>query len=175
MRKTTIAFLLLGWTSILTAAGFEARSKHHGLAIDAHDFVYDIVVTDLDTNQVLLAAHPTTQVGSPITVSNDVGDQHITVTLSPKNGALMTLLEVEQGDILIDSISTTWGFTPRRAHLRAPGAMRVGGEVKAPVVVHRAEPIYPEEARRARVSGVVILEALVDKTGVVKDALVLKP
>jgi len=52
---------------------------------------------------------------------------------------------------------------------------RVGGEVKAPVVVYKVEPVYPEEARRERVSGIVIIEALIDRTGAVKDIKVLKP
>jgi protein TonB len=52
---------------------------------------------------------------------------------------------------------------------------RVGGEVKAPVVTYKVEPTYTEEARRERISGIVILETLIDRTGAVKDVTVLKP
>ena len=50
----------------------------------------------------------------------------------------------------------------------------MGGDVKAPVVLGRVNPMYSEEARQARVSGIVILEVLIDKTGVVREANVLK-
>lgn len=54
------------------------------------------------------------------------------------------------------------------------GVLRVGGDVKAPVVLQRVEPVYPEVARKARVSGIVILEAVIDRTGAVKDVRVLE-
>ena len=50
-----------------------------------------------------------------------------------------------------------------------------GGDVKAPVAVHRVEPLYPDEARQARISGIVILETTIDRNGVMKDVRVLKP
>ena len=53
--------------------------------------------------------------------------------------------------------------------------LRVGGDVKAPVVIHRVDPVYPEQARKARISGIVILEAIIDETGRVTKATVLKP
>jgi protein TonB len=52
---------------------------------------------------------------------------------------------------------------------------RVGGDVKAPVAIHRVDPLYPDEALRARISGIVILETTIDHTGVVKEVTVLKP
>lgn len=52
---------------------------------------------------------------------------------------------------------------------------RVGGDVKAPVIQHRVEPVIPEAARQARISGIVIIEAVIDKEGRVADAKVLKP
>jgi TonB family protein len=52
---------------------------------------------------------------------------------------------------------------------------RAGGDVKAPVAVVHVNPIYPEEARQARVSGIVILETVIDRNGVVKDVRVRKP
>jgi TonB family protein len=52
--------------------------------------------------------------------------------------------------------------------------LRVGGDVKAPEIVSRFDPPYTEEARKQRVSGIVIIEAAIDKTGSVTDAHVLK-
>src|SRR3954452_23848606 len=51
----------------------------------------------------------------------------------------------------------------------------VGGDVKAPVAIVHVNPVYPEEARRERISGMVVLETLIDHTGVVKEVSVLKP
>ena len=45
------------------------------------------------------------------------------------------------------------------------GVYRVGGGVSAPVVIYRVEPLYSEEARRARYQGVVVLWAIVRKDG----------
>ena len=52
--------------------------------------------------------------------------------------------------------------------------LRVGGEVKAPVLQSRSEPTYPEAARKARMEGVVILEAIITASGSVEDVKVLK-
>jgi TonB family protein len=52
--------------------------------------------------------------------------------------------------------------------------VRVGGNIKAPVKVYDQRPTYPEEALRARVTGMVILEALIDTRGVVRSAKVLR-
>jgi len=51
---------------------------------------------------------------------------------------------------------------------------RVGGEVTPPVVQSRIAPKYTEAARRARVTGIVILETVVDRQGDVVQARVLK-
>ncbi|HYS55383.1 MAG TPA: energy transducer TonB [Thermoanaerobaculia bacterium] len=54
------------------------------------------------------------------------------------------------------------------------GPLRVGGDVKAPVVIKRVEPMYPDTARKAKIAGVVIVEAIIDKDGNVDKAKVLK-
>ena len=51
---------------------------------------------------------------------------------------------------------------------------RVGGAVKPPVTIKRIEPRYPEKARLLRITGIVILECTIDKSGVVRDGRVLK-
>ena len=43
--------------------------------------------------------------------------------------------------------------------------LRVGGDVKAPVTIRRTDPQYTEAARHAHVTGVVILEAVIDRSG----------
>ncbi|MEO6258989.1 MAG: TonB family protein [Thermoanaerobaculia bacterium] len=53
--------------------------------------------------------------------------------------------------------------------------LRVGGDVKAPTIVNKVEPVYPEVARKARISGIVIVECTINKNGDVTDVHVLKP
>jgi TonB family protein len=57
---------------------------------------------------------------------------------------------------------------------RALNPYRVGSGVKAPILVHRTEPLYTPEAKKARIGGIVILEAIIDAQGRVVALRVLK-
>jgi TonB family protein len=48
------------------------------------------------------------------------------------------------------------------------------GDVKAPIVLRRVSPPYPRQAAVIHLSGFVIVECIIDKTGVVRDAKVVK-
>jgi protein TonB len=52
--------------------------------------------------------------------------------------------------------------------------VRVGGLVKAPRLVDKVAPVYPDLARQARVGGIVILEAVVGTDGRVQSVRVLR-
>jgi protein TonB len=54
------------------------------------------------------------------------------------------------------------------------GAKRIDKSMKPPQVLSRVEPQYTDEARAAKISGVVIVEIEIDETGVVRNATVLK-
>lgn len=51
---------------------------------------------------------------------------------------------------------------------------RVGGEVTAPIKIAGAAPVYTELARRAHISGAVIVEAIIDEQGNVTNPRVLR-
>jgi periplasmic protein TonB len=55
-----------------------------------------------------------------------------------------------------------------------PTVVRIGGQLVAPKLVRQVPPVYPDLALQARVSATVILEALVDTRGNVRDAKVLR-
>ena len=54
------------------------------------------------------------------------------------------------------------------------GPVRVGGDITAPALVSRVQPEYPPLAVSARVQGVVILEAVVDREGRVEEVKILR-
>ena len=55
-----------------------------------------------------------------------------------------------------------------------PAPVRAIGEVKAPQLARRVEPDYPELAQKARIEGVVVLEATTDVYGRVTGVRVLR-
>lgn len=56
----------------------------------------------------------------------------------------------------------------------AEGAVKVKDEIKPPQIIKMVQPVYPEEARKAGIEGVVILEARTDIYGRVRDVMVLR-
>ena len=55
-----------------------------------------------------------------------------------------------------------------------PAPVRVGGAITAPALLSRVAPEYPSIAVNAKVQGIVILEAIVDREGRVEDVKVLR-
>jgi TonB family protein len=88
-------------------------------------------------------------------------------------------LEPIRETLLMKQHQGVWMLSQRRS-LRLDDAtpklpLRVGGDVTAPVIISRVEPRYPPEAAKARIAGIVIIEAIIDEEGRVTDAQVLKP
>jgi len=54
------------------------------------------------------------------------------------------------------------------------GIVEWSPEIERPVRLSGADPVYTECARRARIQGVVVLEALIDRDGSVRDVSVLR-
>ena len=50
----------------------------------------------------------------------------------------------------------------------------VGGKITEPERISGPNPMYPEAARRARIQGVVVLECIIGKDGIVQDVKVLR-
>jgi len=66
---------------------------------------------------------------------------------------------------------TEFGFGPPEI---PPTPLRVGGDVSKPIRIQYVDPVYPELARKARIQGVVILEAIIDENGNMVEARVLR-
>jgi TonB family protein len=66
------------------------------------------------------------------------------------------------------------GFGPGAGGGIGGGVYRTGGGMIGPVVVHRVDPEYSEEARKARYSGVVIVYMEIDQTGRPRNLKIVK-
>jgi protein TonB len=71
-------------------------------------------------------------------------------------------------------LPATAGATSVTSLGAAAGAVRVGGNIKAPTQTKKVQPVYPAIAQSSRVSGVVILEAVIGVDGRVTNAQVLR-
>ena len=99
---------------------------------------------------------------------------------APLGGAVSTILAISFGTLrgaLNSGFSACTGSGLLGGRVPPPppppAPVRVGGNVKQPKVVHIEQPNYPPEARRARVEGVVILEATVTAEGTVDKVKVI--
>jgi TonB family protein len=54
------------------------------------------------------------------------------------------------------------------------GAVKITGALRPPKLLKSVDPAYPEEARKAQVEGVVILEARTDEKGAVEEVKILR-
>lgn len=86
-------------------------------------------------------------------------------------------VEGSEGDGTKDGI--VGGVNPDRekeppAPIADDKPVRPGEGIVLPVNIYRRDPVYPELARRARLQGVVIVEATIDRQGNVVDTNLLK-
>jgi TonB family protein len=63
---------------------------------------------------------------------------------------------------------------PQNYEVDGQQAVRIGGSVATPAKLRDVRPVYPQDAQDARVSGVVIIEALIDTQGAVRSTRVLR-
>lgn len=101
-------------------------------------------------------------VGGTITVSviNQPWPVALTAALRPRNLAFRT---VGPESVVVHALPAL-----------PPGYHRVGPGIDPPKVLTRVDPIYPAEAKAARIQGVVIVEATISPTGAVESARVIK-
>jgi len=180
----TAVLLAIGMSAVPAAAQtFGARSAHHELKLlrigEPPAFSYDVEVVDVDHAKSVLNTHLEGKAGVEAVAEHD--GERILVRIDGWTKILTAKTTVTRDATIVDEFRAVWILEPQPVtpapaaqHLDAAGAFRVGGDVKAPVVIHHVEPLYPDAARRGRISGIVILEVVIRKDGTIKDAAVLK-
>jgi len=159
----------------LAAATFEARSEHYSLSVENTAVSAKVVVTDLDSGSRVISEDVSWNPSEPSLIDRTIGDLHFKMRLVRRPALLTASLEVDRGDMEIDLIRSEWILQPHRLPPPPPpGVERVGGEVHAPQVVHRVEPVYPAEARMNKITGIVIVQTTIDATGKVVNVYPLQ-
>jgi periplasmic protein TonB len=67
------------------------------------------------------------------------------------------------------------GYGPGHGGGWGGGAYKIGGGVSAPSLLHKVEPEYSEEARKAKYQGTVVLYVVVDENGNPRELKVMRP
>ena len=67
------------------------------------------------------------------------------------------------------------GYGPGSGGGTGGGVFKIGGDVSQPVPIYKIEPEYSEEARKAKYSGTVLLQVIIDDHGLTRDIHVIRP
>jgi len=122
------------------------------------------------------AALPPNTITAPPTVP-----ETITPTDAPSNGN--DIAAGPSGGTVPGPIGVPWGTEHSTGDLDAPplttpmppveNKVYTVGEVKAPVIITRVDPAYPNALMRAKMAGKVSVHCIIDKNGRIRDAQVV--
>jgi TonB family protein len=85
------------------------------------------------------------------------------------------VMDITRQEALQNAPASFSGFAePYQESLARLNPVRVGGPIAQPPKVHNVNPTYPVQAQTDHVSGVVIVEALIDPSGSVANARILR-
>jgi protein TonB len=183
MRRFLIPLALLAAPLLFAQSSktppLEVRSPHHLLTVEfaqasGDELEYLATVRDLDHDKVIVEKRIKAHRGETAESVTSVDGDDVRIKIASFGARFSAALEMRRDGKVVDFASSTTGPARERMTSGVVGPLRVGGDVKAPVVIRRVEPMYPEEARAARVSGIVIVETTIDTNGVVRNAVVLK-
>jgi TonB family protein len=178
MMRAPVMRALIGakaTVNTMQAAGTYVQEKHAPppaeLANDAWGTPLRVTINDDGTYRIVSAAADRTfdETSWTRAATADFNEDFIF-----ENGKLTRYVDQKQA-LASASLTGTPIAQPPDPSLAGKGRwVRVEPPIEPPVVIERVDPQYPEDYRRARISGVVIVEAAVSETGKVENVNVLK-
>jgi TonB family protein len=85
------------------------------------------------------------------------------------NKAIAVIARASLTFVLSDDNQRVNGVVPEIGTVRQPQPVRVSEGVSLGLLVHKVKPVYPPEAKQARIKGTVLLRVLIDEEGRVAD------
>jgi periplasmic protein TonB len=178
MRTRTFVFSFFVHTLVLGAAMVVRLFATTELPAPPQNTMFAMVsaeVPEVQPPPVQTTRAPQTSVVNPDAVPLTEPD-----TIAPEPPVAFDAVPTGPGVVvgpLGDPTGDGLGLAPPPPAPRAPAPpppIPVGGVVRAPQKVHHVAPSYPAIAQQAKISGVVILEALIAEDGSVRQVKVLK-
>ncbi len=171
MKKLTIIALFAVAATAFASddVSLSQSSSDWDLKIDVHPGTYTARLSDRHTNAVVAQWHLPNG-SKPV---EGVVDNY-KLRLDPEGDGLTMHLDIDTLRARPDWMVVFWNLAAVRRQQESELPLRVGGDVKAPIVINRVEPMYTQAARADRISGIVIIETEIDKTGEVRKVVVLK-
>lgn len=177
MKRFVILLVLLVSVTSARAVLYESRTPRHAVAVEivsitGNDVVFGVTVSDLPGGEVLTSSRQAGTIGAPAEIQADAGGQHLQIRVALQGTMLSCRLDIVKGSEIIDTIESIWATQPLRSPFeQSEQPVRV----KPPAVLTHTNPQYPDLARKEKVSGLVVLEVVIDHTGVLKDIKVIQP
>ena len=85
-----------------------------------------------------------------------------------------TLLAAFAGLLALTAVLGILSFPMTGTAWAGSEPMKVDGDVQRPEVINKVPPVYPEDARKARLEGQVIVKTVIDEQGQVNDPVLEK-
>lgn len=87
--------------------------------------------------------------------------------------AAFPLVRAEAGELAVSTASSQAGVVVASDE-SGPVRYEPNGEVTEPKVISKVNPVYPEEARKERITGVVVCETIITAEGRISDVKILR-
>jgi protein TonB len=110
---------------------------------------------------------------APVNVPSSIGQE--TLVVSPRDTGFEDANRTQGGvvpGVELGGLDVPGSGIARPSVPETP--VRPGGVIRRPEKIFDVRPVYPELAIRAKVQGMVIIEATIGRTGLVEDATVLR-
>jgi len=178
MRRISAVAVMLVLLSAAASAD-TLRSDKHLVKIDAQPLSaasrqYTVQIFDAESRSNVTRLTLVTKGDTPAETETTVSGTHYRIRIEPHGAAYLAAFTADNGAETIDTMRG--GFLPPAKAPQSPAhAARAGRDIKEPKLLRRIDPLYTADAQAAHAAGTVVLEVLIDKSGFVREATVLKP